>query len=230
MKVLVDIRDAKSEEVFNKLLSYDWPFLVQRSQEGDALVVLIEGELHLIAGDGQSPIVFSWPRKLNKWNNDKTISNNLMRALGSKRGDTVIDATVGFGQDTSYLLHHGLNVIGFERVPLLYFLQKGSLLISEEELNLELIFGQASDADYEGLPIYFDPMFDNGIKRKAKAKKTMSLLHKMIGADDDAISEAKKLRAISGRLVIKKSPRDPELLEDRNSSWESKAVRFDLYL
>jgi hypothetical protein len=231
MELPVNIRDTKSEESFSKLLEHEWPFKIVKSKNHeDALALIIDGVLHLMAENGQNPIPFSWTEKLNKWKHDKTISNNLKKALGASAQDIVIDATVGFGQDTSYLLHYGLNVIGFERVPLLYFLQKGSLILCPEKINLELVFGMASDSEYRDLPIYFDPMFDNGSKRKAKAKKSMSILHKIIGADEDAVSEAEKLRSISSRLVIKKSPRDPELLKGRNSSWESKAVRFDLYL
>lgn len=233
MEVLVNIRDSKSEETIERLLEHNWPFtikVIKQSHSHDALITISEGELYLEAGNGQRPILFSWDEKMSKWSKDRNICHNLRKSLGVQTNDFVIDATVGFGQDTSYLLYMGLNVIGFERVPFLYFLHKSALILSDKVIKLELIFGQASDSDYRNIPIYFDPMFDDGSKRRAQAKKSMSFLHKVIGIDKDAVVEAKKLRFMSSRLVIKKSPRDPHLIENCNSSWKSKAVRFDLYL
>jgi hypothetical protein len=77
-------------------------------------------------------------------------------------------------------------------------------------------------------------MFDDGKSRKAKPKKKMEVFHSIVGADEDAYQEAKLLHSLLEgqlkRLVIKRSPRDGALLEKPNSTWESKAVRFDLYL
>jgi hypothetical protein len=231
--MIISVNTQKSCPVaLSKLKSFSWSYEVVFSDKSDTHydANLVDDELFLILPAGQKDVSFSWGHKMIKWSHDKSISNNLMRALKVKSGDSVIDATMGFGVDTSYLLFHGLKVLGFERHPLLHFLLQGSALLNSRPLSLSLIYGEAAHHIESALPVYFDPMFDGGNDRKAASKKEMTFLHQMIGASEDAFDQATKLRSLSSRLVIKRSPRMNELLPNRNSCWESKAVRFDLYL
>jgi 16S rRNA (guanine1516-N2)-methyltransferase len=192
----------------------------------------------LVALSGQKAILFSWLKLQAHWRGEasKVKASPLLRALGARSDEWVVDATCGTGRDTSYLLHHGLNVCAFERNKAIFFLLKSSQVFEDflhERLNL--FFGQASasldTSDFhKNVPVYFDPMFDDGQGRKAKTKKNMEVFHQVVGADKDALGEAMKLKELSDRLVIKRSPRDGELLPKPSSTWKTKSVRFDLYL
>lgn len=233
MTIVINIRDNACSHHLTALKNEPWPFPVRfvESQTFDKNhpIYLDENGLYLGLKSGLNDIFFSWEDKLHHWTRDRSISAHLMKALGCKKGDKVIDATAGFGFDTSYLLHHGLEVVAFERTPILYTLLRGSLLLYEKALPLTLNFGAASDHVWD-CPVYFDPMYDAGDKRSAASKKEMSFLHELVGADEDAEEQARLLRQKTKRLVIKRPPRLPPMLPHRNSYWESKAVRFDLYL
>lgn len=179
--------------------------------------------------EGQNALDFSWERKFRKWLKEAP-GHPLFKALGAKRGDLVVDCTAGFGNDTCLLLAGGLNLIAYERNPLIFT----ALLLSQKkekflEERLSLNFGSLVENPKE-LPLYFDPMFDDGKKRKAKPSKEMEVFHYIIGADLDLIEEAKRLKQLTNRFVIKRSPRDEPLLKKVNAQWESKALRLDLYL
>lgn len=231
----VHVKDALPKSFLDILQQNVWEFPVKFVETGESLVPgdLFVDELGvgLVTPSGQKPLYVSWKASFHKWSKEKKLTQNpLIKALGAKRGEAVIDATMGLGKDSALMLACGLKVYGFERNPKIYFLAKAAQLL-EEFLpdNLFLKFGEVRENE-EKLPIYFDPMFDDGTKRKALPTKGMALFHKIVGGDKDAAHVGERLRALTPRLVIKRSPRDPLLLENRNSAWESKAVRFDLYL
>lgn len=192
------------------------------------------GELFFIAAPGERPFSFSWEKNLNFWSRESFSfkKSPLLRALGAGPGDRVVDATCGTGQDSAYLLSAGLKVHAYERFFPTYLLLKYSLL-KEAPQNLELFFGSYAESfDHWECPIYYDPMFDDGSKRKAKSNKQMSLFHGLLKDQiDDSSLVAAKLLTKTKRLVIKRPPKG-ELLLDKglNAQWSTKAVRFDLYL
>ncbi len=219
------------------LRQVEWPFEV-RWHEGTQIPQ--SGELFydregvgLSSPDGQKPLRLSWEEGLRHWMREKRASlvqNSLCKALGLKEAQSVIDATVGLGKDSCLLLALGHTIIGYERSPKIYFLQRASQITENFLLErLTLNFGSVTN-NPENFPLYFDPMFDDGKKRKALPNKGMALFHKLVGGDSDAKEEAMRLRELTSRLVIKRAPKAEMLLEKRNSCWESKAVRFDLYL
>ncbi len=204
---------------------------IRVGQETVGEVFIDAGGVGLYTPSGQKPLYFSWDESFLKWSRERGLKQNpLIKASGQKAGSWIIDATVGLGKDSALFLAAGLKVKGFERQQKIFFLQRAAQILEGfMEENLILHFGEISENPWRA-PIYFDPMFDDGQKRKAKPTKGMALFHQVIGADKDAVEVAKRLRQLCPRLIIKRSPRDPMLLENRNSSWESKAVRFDLYL
>lgn len=209
-----------------------WDFEV-RFLEADQLCeaqVGLDGDNLLLGGlPGQNPVVYSFEKELSKWRGSKG-KTPLVKALGANKGDRLIDATFGFGKDSCQLLGHGLSVHAYERVPELYFLARSCQLWQEiPEERLKIHFGSVRE-NPKDCPIYFDPMYEDGALRKAKSGKGMQVFHKLVGLDEDASQEAQRLRDLTSRLVVKRAPKAPMLLEKRNSTWESKAVRFDLYL
>lgn len=185
--------------------------------------------VYLGSREGQLPLDFSWEKKAQKWRSEAS-KHPLKKAIGKERGAIVIDATVGFGGDTSVLLALGYKVDGYERNPAVFLCLYLSQLRERFFLeSLKLHFGQVKE-NPEGHPIYFDPMYEDGDSRKAKPTKEMEVFHHVIGPDDDAILEAQRLKDLTKRFVVKRSPRNPPLLEKVNSQWKSKALRLDLYL
>jgi len=194
------------------------------------------GELFFIADIGENPFSLSWSKNLNFWSRENFSfkKSPLLRALGARAGQWVVDATCGTGQDCAYLLSAGLKVRAYERFFPTYLLLKYSLL-RESPNNLELFYGSYTDSpDHWDCPVYYDPMFDDGTKRKAKSNKQMSLFHGLLkDQQDDSSQVAAKLLEKTGRLVVKRAPKGELLLakaEGLNAQWSSKAVRFDLYL
>lgn len=203
-----------------------------------ALFLSDEGELLFIGDSGQKPMSFSWVKNLNFWSREVVSfkKHPLLRALGVKPGEWVVDATCGTGGDCSFLLHAGLKVKAYERYFPTFLLLSYSLLSEELPENLseaiEVYYGDyAHNADQWNCPIYFDPMFDDGSKRKAKTNKEMTLFHSLLkDLPDDSSEVAKLLLLKTKRLVVKRPPKGDLLLANPNAQWTSKAVRFDLYI
>jgi len=214
-----------------RVRDFSWPFSVNIVYEGDFDAMLEPHGIRLNLGEGHLSDLMSWKKRLNFWKYDKTPNTNLLKALGAKANDLVVDATLGFGDDSSFLLSRGVKVHCFERLPALYFAHKASSLLDEmDSTHLQINYGQAKDHISDVKSIFFDPMYDDGKSRKAASRKEMSFLHKKVGGDEDAISQGEILRNKCQRLVVKRPPKAPDLLANKNSSWKTKAVRFDLYL
>ncbi|MCF8059785.1 MAG: class I SAM-dependent methyltransferase [Bacteriovoracaceae bacterium] len=182
---------------------------------------------------GQTNIRFSWNHHIHAWRRDSLIMQGkapLFKALGVRSGDSVIDATMGLGRDCSQLIAAGLKVVAYERVPDVYFLGVAAQIFEGLSIDrLKLNFGPCLD-NPDSLPIFFDPMFSDGKKRRAKPNKGMEVFHQLVGGDEDSELEAQRLLQLTKRLVIKRPPKGDQLLKGRNSCWESKALRLDLYL
>jgi len=177
---------------------------------------------------GQSPLNFSWDKKFNKWFKEAG-KHPLNKAVG-KKSKQVIDATVGFGNDSCILLALDKEVFGYERNPTVFL----CLYLSQKKENfllnrLTLNFGSPLENPLR-YPIYFDPMYDDGTERKTKPSKEMELFHNLIGGDKDASDEGRRLLGLTNRLIVKRSPKKGELLDNVNAQWKSKALRLDLYV
>lgn len=201
-------------------------------QEGAAFISC-QAAPYLYAGVDQKPILFSWQHSLNFWSREVVSFKKtpILKALGVSPGDTVVDATCGMGQDSSFLLHAGLKVLAYERfTPTAFLLSFSAWRESIDGLDLYCDDYSRSEVIHKAAPIYYDPMFDDGKKRKAKAKKSMTLFHELLDAPEDSHEVAKRLLQKTYRLVIKRPPKGQLLLPGPNAQWKSKAVRFDLYL
>ncbi|MBC97438.1 MAG: hypothetical protein CME63_06795 [Halobacteriovoraceae bacterium] len=211
-----------------------------KSLEAGSLYLDKLDQLVFVGEENQKPIVFSWEKALQFWSRESYSFKKtpLLKALGVKEGDHVVDATCGTGMDSAFLLHAGLQVTAYERFFPTYLLLQYSFLYEKqqkslsENLPLKIIFGDyATNDDQWECPVFYDPMYDDGSKRKAKTNKEMSLFHKLLkDTEDDSEKAAQLLREKTKRLVIKRAPKGELLLKGPNSQWKSKSVRFDLYI
>lgn len=156
----------------------------------------------------------------------------LSKSLGSKRPKSIIDATFGMGGDSMYFLAMGLEVIAFEREPLIFLMHKLKIesLTEQNEafsrINLKL--GNCLDTENVDL-IYFDPMYSEH-NEKALPGKNMRIFRSLVGSDADSEEVANKLRLKCHRLVIKRPIKAPLLLTGPTNSFKGKSTRYDVYL
>lgn len=165
----------------------------------------------------------------------------LAQALGKSK--TVVDATTGWGQDSLFMFRMGFSVLCIERSPVMAVLLQDAFRRLEQcdwvqTLNLQvprLLQGNAIEllASLETAPdcIYLDPMFPPKRKKSALAKKSMQILHELIGQDEDKEQLFAAAWQATGKRVIVKSPDYAEPLGGKpQQSFEGKLVRYDVYL
>jgi 16S rRNA (guanine1516-N2)-methyltransferase len=165
----------------------------------------------------------------------------LAQALGKSK--TVVDATTGWGQDSLFMFRMGFSVLCIERSPVMaVLLQEAFKRLAQcdwvQALNLEvpqLLQGNAIEllATLETPPdcIYLDPMFPPKRKKSALAKKSMQILHELIGQDEDKEQLFAAALQATGKRVVVKSPDYAEPLGGKpQQSFQGKLVRYDVYL
>lgn len=169
-------------------------------------------------------------------------SQPLIRATG-RRPRFVVDATAGMGQDSIAMAVFGHRVIGFERSEVVFSLLKAGLQSfhsdpKQKEIigdRLAFIYGDASSemANLETAPevVYIDPMYPSRRKKSALAKKEMQVLRALVGDDQDSGQLFEAARKIaSDRVVVKRPVYAEPIVAGPSMSYESKLVRFDVYL
>lgn len=167
-------------------------------------------------------------------------SQLLARAVGIKGGKrpVVIDATAGFGVDAFILASLGCEVLMLERSPIVGVLLEDGLKRLKKAngfQNLKLKICQAIDYILKKIVspdvIYLDPMYPERFK-SALNKKTMRILHTLVGKDDDA-SELLKiaLKRVKNRVVVKRPKLAASLGEIKPDLTLSSAgsCRYDIY-
>lgn len=169
-------------------------------------------------------------------------SQPLIRAIG-KCCKSVVDATAGMGQDSFALAVFGHSVIACERSDKIAALLINALqrVQGDEDLN-ELLGDRLRVVHVDAISelnalqvkpdvVYLDPMYPPRRKKSALAKKEMQVLRTLVGDDADAKQLFEVARKIAAERVVVKRPVYAEPLVARPSmSYESKLVRFDVYL
>ncbi len=166
----------------------------------------------------------------------------LAQAIGH-RTRLVVDATAGWGQDSFQIFRMGYEVLCIERSPVMAeLLQDGLRRLAEQpwlqELGIalpQLLVGSAMQIlpVLSGKPdcIYLDPMFPPKRKKSALARKSMRILHDLLG--DDADREqlfAAAWQAAGKRVVVKRPDYADPLGGTPDESFQGKLVRYDIYL
>jgi 16S rRNA (guanine1516-N2)-methyltransferase len=143
----------------------------------------------------------------------------LARAIGIKRGirPTVLDATAGLGVDAFILASLGCEVVMLERSPIIgALLQDGLDRLKKNSqpkgIKIDLHILQARDYLDKILPakikkpdiIYLDPMYPER-QKAALGKKSMRILHELVGEDKDAAEVLTlALQCAKKRVVVKR--------------------------
>lgn len=137
----------------------------------------------------------------------------LARALGYKGGDyTVLDMTAGLGRDMATCALVGMQVVAFERQPLMFALLQDAWEHCEAGLKarIDLRFGSATAADWNAVDaVLYDPMYPQDGKRTGAAPALeLQRMRALVGTDDDVENCFAALRAEPPqRLAIKRPPR-----------------------
>ena len=165
----------------------------------------------------------------------------LAQALGRKTR-TVVDATTGWGQDSLHIFRMGYELVCMERSPVVAELLIDAFKRLAEQgwmhkLNLQpprLLIGNAIEllATLETQPdcIYLDPMFPPKRKKSALARKSMRILHDLLGDDQDKEALFAAALSAAGKRVVVKSPYYAEPLGGKpNDSFLGKLLRYDIY-
>lgn len=171
----------------------------------------------------------------------------LLKAAGVKqgKGQRVLDATAGLGQDAFIFAAAGCHVTLMERSPILHALLADGLrrgIASENSRvaasvsRMSLVHGDSASLSLAQVTekpevVYLDPMFPER-RKSAKVKKNMFLLQQLL---DDEIPSADLLRnalLLASRRVVVKRPRHADFLEGRRPSHQllGKTSRFDVYV
>jgi 16S rRNA (guanine1516-N2)-methyltransferase len=173
----------------------------------------------------------------------KTISQSqpLFKAMSLEKGEHIVDATAGLGKDALSFCHFGVNVTAVEENPTVFALLEDGLkraflnphFKKKFEGKIELVCG--SSVDYlktlmeKPHTIYLDPMYPHE-EKSAKPKKEMAFLRELV-SETKNLEELLRLSLNSAtKRVVLKRPLGSSALGKPSHSFESKLVRFDMYI
>ena len=172
----------------------------------------------------------------------------IAKAVGIKKEvrPTVLDTTAGLGIDAFLLASLGCNVVMLERSPIVWALLRDGLERFDrsakiKNIKMELYFLQAQSYLNEIIhakierpdTIYLDPMYPER-RKAALGKKTMRVLHELVGADNDAAEILNlALQCANKRVVVKRPNYAPNLINDNKPNLKfsaNRSCRYDVYL
>lgn len=171
----------------------------------------------------------------------------LLKAAGVKqgRGQAVLDATAGLGQDAFILASAGCRVTLLERSPILHALLADGLRrgassenarVAASVARMTLILGDSAGLKWSQMAekpqvVYLDPMFPER-RKSAKVKKSMFLLQQLLEDEVPSAGLLHNALQLAERRVVVKRPRQADFLEGRRPSHQliGKTSRFDVYL
>jgi len=173
----------------------------------------------------------------------KTISKSqpLFKAMAIEAGDTVLDATAGFGKDALCFCHLGANVIAVEEDDTVFaLLEDGVRRAKSDPLfaknlvsKITLVHANSEKfmANIEEKPqvIYLDPMYP-AVEKSAKPKKHMAFLRDILTPTTNIAEMLDAALSCAQKRVVIKRPIGSPVLGKAHHSFESKMVRFDMYL
>lgn len=194
-----------------------------------------------------SPIYFDFIKywKHHKRQKYSLKKEPLAKAMGINKEKrlTVWDVTCGSGKDSILMIFFGVNVIAFERSPIIAALISDALRRATQDSELNQVlqekfqffpFDPRDGGNFEKIKpdvIYLDPMYGDNIEnRKTKPRKEMRIFLEVVGNDPDA----KELfhwacEFASKRIVVKRSLHAKELIDGVSVQYKGKSTRYDMY-
>jgi len=173
------------------------------------------------------------------------------------RPPTVIDATAGWGMDSLLLTSLGCHVLAVERHKVLYTLLQDGILRAKTQqpktfANLTLVHADAQTIFHRvgqcnagltpdlshripafGQPdvVYLDPMFPPR-RGKGAETKTMRVLRRLVGNDDDASAMFNAALSVPRRRIVVKRPlrAKPITQLEPTVTHNGKSMRYDVYV
>lgn len=171
----------------------------------------------------------------------------LLKAAGVKqgKGQGVLDATAGLGQDAYIFASAGCQVTMMERSPILHALLSDGLRrgiasengrVAASVSRMSLVHGDSASLSRASLSeqpevVYLDPMFPER-RKSAKVKKNMFMLQLLLEEDFPSADLLTNALQLAHRRVVVKRPRHADFLEGRRPSHQliGKTSRFDVYV
>ncbi|EKE01421.1 MAG: hypothetical protein ACD_21C00136G0001 [uncultured bacterium] len=170
----------------------------------------------------------------------------IAKAVGIKSGfrPTVLDTTAGLGVDAFVLASLGCEVVMLERSPIIGTLLKDGLerfMECPKAKNIRITLHISQAGDYiskishkkTNSPdvIYLDPMYPER-RKTALGKKSMRILHELVGEDKDAADVLTlALKCAKKRVVVKRPGYAPTLGSSKPDLQFSAggSCRYDVY-
>jgi len=224
--------------------------LAEPADQGERLLLELSTQgLSLVLVDGRQPlrmrVDFLSTRMQRRLQAGMAAREALTRAVGANKqpGLQVLDATAGFGRDSSILAAAGCKVVATERHPVVAALLADGLLRALEspdlptpawtkQIELQCIDACEFMANNQNMRldvIYLDPMFAIP-GRRALPKKSMQLLDRLTAKGDPDMLLATAERHARARVVVKRPLKGPFLGGSRPSfSLPGRSCRFDVY-
>lgn len=189
-----------------------------------------------------------------KWRQTRHLQGELLiKAVGGRKakGQQIVDATAGLGQDGYILAAAGFDVLMLERDPIVHALLRDGLFRAKASTDPllartsdKLVLRQVDSCEYlaqagAGDVVYLDPMFPQR-KKTAKVKKQMQVLQALLAsksispdiAEEQQVQLLASARRFARKRVVVKRPRLAPFLagEAPDLQFRGKTSRFDVYL
>lgn len=172
---------------------------------------------------------------------NRTISQDLARAVGIKRGlrPTIFDATAGLGGDTFVFASLGCKVFACERNPIIATLladgiKRAAAAAKTKEIaaRITLLEGESQQllSTYKADTVYLDPMYPY-TRASAEKKLSMRLIRELAGddADGEELFTAAE-RSGTRRIVVKRPKKAPTVSTRKPDHIQlGKSCRYDIY-
>jgi hypothetical protein len=159
----------------------------------------------------------------------------LKRLLRTKQKDSsqtpLIEIGTGAGKDSMHFLALGLEVLSFERHPIIFALCLDAKKRGRDPRlqNLALLFGEFASTQINNSWVYFDPMFEHDKNRSAKSPKTMQVFQSLIKESDGHEIFVKLINLKPYRLIVKRSKKQKSFAK-ASFTLEGKSICYDVYI
>ena len=242
MKIAVTAATGCETKASELAKTLSLPYVSIDNCDYDYVLTQSTDHLALCQTEGQfKPLVIDFPEGKAKHRQHIAdgLQHPLAKAVGVKMNHKprVIDATAGLGDDAYLLASLGCSVLMLERNPIIAALLQDALLrLDDLSIDLQLKAIDASsyllqllEDEYPDVIIY-DPMFPPA-RKSAKVKKSMQILHDLIGQDEDTEAVFTTALSTAKKRVVVKRPNHTSALGDIKPSHaiKTKNHRFDVY-